>query len=156
MARPFLADVRVLDVTGALAGPYCTTILSDLGAEVIKVEPVGGDSLRKRLIGEKREPIPFDLIHRDKDSIALDLKAAAGREVLQRLAQTADVLVENFRAGAMAGLGLGYDDLRESCPDLVYCSISGFGQFGPMRDAKGLDLIAQAYGGLMSVTGTDD
>jgi crotonobetainyl-CoA:carnitine CoA-transferase CaiB-like acyl-CoA transferase len=156
MSKPFLAGVRVLDVTGALAGPYCTTILSDLGAEVIKVEPADGDSLRLRQIGEKMQPIPFDLIHRDKSSIAIDLKTPEGKEVLRRLARTADILVENFRTGAMAGLGLGYDDLKDECPDLVYCSISGFGQFGPMKDAKGIDLVAQAYGGLMSVTGHKD
>jgi crotonobetainyl-CoA:carnitine CoA-transferase CaiB-like acyl-CoA transferase len=155
MSKSFLEGVRVLDVTGALAGPYCTTILSDLGAEVIKVEPVTGDSLRNRRIGKRKQPIPFDLIHRDKSSIAVDLKSTEGKEVLRRLARNADILVENFRAGAMDSLGLSYDHLKEDCPNLVYCSISGFGQFGPMKDAKGLDLIAQAYGGLMSVTGHD-
>ena len=152
----FLSGVRVLDVTGALAGPYCTTILSDLGAEVIKVEPLQGDAMRQRLLGPDRLSLPFDLIHRDKRSLAVDLKSAQGRDILRTLAGRCDVLVENFRAGAMSALGLGYEDLRDACPDLVYCSISGFGQFGPMRDAKGIDLIAQAYGGLMSVTGSDD
>jgi crotonobetainyl-CoA:carnitine CoA-transferase CaiB-like acyl-CoA transferase len=155
MSTSFLEGVRVLDVTGALAGPYCTTILSDLGAEVIKVEPLTGDSLRNRRIGKRKQSIPFDLIHRDKSSIAVDLKNPQGKEVLHRLARTADVLVENFRAGAMDSLGLGYEHLKEECPNLVYCSISGFGQFGPLKGAKGLDLIAQAYGGLMSVTGHD-
>jgi crotonobetainyl-CoA:carnitine CoA-transferase CaiB-like acyl-CoA transferase len=148
--------VRVLDVTGALAGPYCTTILSDLGADVLKIEPVTGDRMRARRMGPDRRPLPFDLIHRDKGSLAVDLKSAAGRAIVCDLAKRSDVLVENFRTGAMARLGLGYDDLREDCPDLVYCSISGFGQFGPMRDAKGIDLIAQAYSGLMSVTGSTD
>lgn len=155
-AEPFLEGVRVLDVTGALAGPYCTMILSDLGAEVIKVEPVNGDSLRRRRMGPERRSLPFDLVHRDKGSLAVDLKSPAGRELVVGLARSSDVLVENFSVGAMARLGLGYEDLRSVCPDLVYCSISGFGQFGPMRDAKGIDLIAQAYGGLMSVTGSDD
>ncbi|GAA2897926.1 CoA transferase [Pseudonocardia halophobica] len=150
----FLSGVRVLDVTGALAGPYCTTILSDLGAEVIKVEPVEGDSLRRRLVGDEQVPLPFDLIHRNKRSIAVDIKSDRGRDVVRELAKRADVLVENFRVGALARQGLGYDDLKGDCPDLVYCSISGFGQFGPMRDAKGIDLVAQAYGGLLSVTGT--
>ena len=153
---PFLKGVRVLDVTGALAGPYCTTILSDLGAEVLKVEPVSGDGMRARRMGPGRRSLPFDLIHRDKSSLAVDLKAPEGVDIVRSLARRSDVLVENFRAGAMARLGLGYEDLRPDCPDLVYCSISGFGQFGPMREAKGIDLIAQAYSGLMSVTGSTD
>ncbi|MFE7441034.1 CaiB/BaiF CoA transferase family protein [Streptomyces chartreusis] len=150
----FLGGVRVLEITGALAGPYCTTILADLGAEVIKVEPVDGDNLRRRVVGPQRRPLPFDLVHRGKGSLAVDIKQDAGREIVRELAATSDILVENFRVGALAQRGLGYDDLKEDCPDLVYCSISGFGQFGPMRDAKGIDLIAQAYGGLMSVTGS--
>ena len=150
----FLSGVRVLDITGALAGPYCTTILSDLGAEVVKVEPVEGDSLRRRLVGEEQVPLPFDLIHRNKRSIAVDIKTDRGRDIVRSLATRSDVLVENFRVGALARQGLSYDDLKGDCPDLVYCSISGFGQFGPMRDAKGIDLVAQAYGGLLSVTGS--
>lgn len=153
---PFLDGVRVLDVTGALAGPYCTMVLSDLGAQVIKIEPVRGDGMRHRLLGPDRLALPFDMVHRGKGSLAVDLKTDDGRAIVKKLASRSDVLVENFRAGAMNELGLGYTDLRGDCPDLVYCSISGFGQFGPMRDAKGIDLIAQAYGGLMSVTGTDD
>ncbi|GAA3566987.1 CoA transferase [Amycolatopsis ultiminotia] len=152
----FLGGIRVLDITGALAGPYCTTILSDLGAEVIKVEPVDGDPLRRRLVGPHRRPLPFDLVHRNKRSIAVDLKTGRGREVVKALARRSDVLVENFRVGALARQGLAYQDLRDECPDLVYCSISGFGQSGPMRDAKGIDLVAQAYGGLLSVTGGTD
>ncbi|WP_280424594.1 CaiB/BaiF CoA transferase family protein [Nocardia carnea] len=150
----FLEGVRLLDITGALAGPYCTTILGDLGAEVIKVEPVDGDAMRQRMVGSPRTPLPFDLVHRGKRSLAIDIKSAAGSEIVRELAKRVDVLVENFRVGAMARCGLSYDDLAESCPDLVYCSISGFGQNGPMRNAKGVDLIAQAYGGLMSVTGS--
>jgi crotonobetainyl-CoA:carnitine CoA-transferase CaiB-like acyl-CoA transferase len=150
----FLSGIRVLDITGALAGPYCTTILSDLGAEVIKVEPVDGDPLRRRLVGEEQRPLPFDLIHRNKRSIAVDIKTDRGRDVVRALAARSDALVENFRVGALARRGLSYDDLKDDCPNLVYCSISGFGQFGPMRDAKGIDLVAQAYGGLLSVTGS--
>jgi crotonobetainyl-CoA:carnitine CoA-transferase CaiB-like acyl-CoA transferase len=153
-AVPFLEGVRVLDVTGALAGPYCTTILSDLGAEVIKVEPVTGDAMRGRRMGPDNRPLPFELVHRGKRSLAVNLKTEAGQEIVRGLARRCAVFVENFRAGAMAELGLGYDSLSADNPDLVYCSISGFGQFGPMRDTKGVDLIAQAYGGLMSVTGT--
>lgn len=155
--RPaFLAGVRLLEITGALAGPYCTTILSDLGAEVIKVEPVDGDSLRRRLVGEGQVSLPFDLVHRGKRSLAVDIKSSAGQRIIRDLAATVDVLVENFRVGALANQGLAYEDLKGACPDLVYCSISGFGQYGPMRDAKGVDLIAQAYGGLLSVTGSAD
>ena len=150
----FLSGIRVLDITGALAGPYCTTILSDLGAEVIKIEPVEGDSLRRRLVGPEQRPLPFDLIHRNKRSLAVNIKTERGRDIVKALAARSDALVENFRVGAIAGQGLSYDDLKQDCPNLVYCSISGFGQFGPMRDSKGLDLIAQAYGGLMSVTGS--
>ncbi|SHL52386.1 Crotonobetainyl-CoA:carnitine CoA-transferase CaiB [Pseudonocardia thermophila] len=150
----FLSGVRVLDITGALAGPYCTMILSDLGAEVVKVEPVDGDPLRRRLVGREQVPLPFDLIHRNKRSIAVDIKSERGRDIVRGLAKRSDVLVENFRVGALARCGLSYDDLKDDCPDLVYCSISGFGQHGPMRDAKGIDLVAQAYGGLLSVTGS--
>lgn len=146
----------MLDVTGALAGPYCTTILADLGAEVIKVEPVDGDSLRRRRLGAEQKALPFDLVHRGKRSLAVDLKSDAGRDLVRELAGRVDVLVENFRVGALAKQGLSYDDLKNDCPELVYCSISGFGQYGPMRDAKGVDLIAQAYGGLLSVTGSVD
>ncbi|GAA5163044.1 CoA transferase [Pseudonocardia eucalypti] len=154
--KAFLAGVRVLEITGALAGPYCTTILADLGAEVIKVEPVAGDGLRRRVVGPERRSMPFDLVHRGKGSLAVDIKHPDGQAIVRRLARSSDVLVENFRVGALARQGLGYEDLRSDCPDLVYCSISGFGQHGPMRDAKGIDLIAQAYGGLMSVTGSAD
>src|SRR5215467_2818405 len=150
----FLAGVRVLDVTAALAGPYCTTILSDLGADVIKVEPLGGDPMRARMGDGTGLSLPFAMIHRNKRSLAVDLKNEAGRALVARLAERSDVLVENFRPGAMKKLGLDWDALRHTCPNLVYCSISGFGQTGPKRDLKGLDLIAQAYGGLMSVTGS--
>lgn len=150
--------MRVLDITGALAGPYCTTILGDLGAEVIKVEPVDGDSLRRRLVGPQGGgvPLPFDLIHRGKRSLAVDIKSERGRAIICQLASRVDIVVENFRVGALAQQGLSYDRLRVDNPDLIYCSISGFGQNGPLRDAKGVDLIAQAYGGLLSVTGATD
>ncbi|MGY4711551.1 CaiB/BaiF CoA transferase family protein [Mycolicibacterium sp. CBM1] len=153
-SRPFLAGIRVLDITGALAGPYCTTILADLGADVIKVEPVDGDRLRARRLGDSQDSIPFDLVHRGKSSLAVDMKTPTGQDIVRALAARSDVLVENFRVGAMAKLGLSYQDLHGRCPDLVYASISGFGQDGPMRNAKGIDLIAQAFSGLMSVTGS--
>lgn len=152
----FLAGVRVLDITGALAGPYCTTILADLGAEVIKVEPVAGDAMRRRLVGPDLTPLPFDLIHRGKGSLAVDIKSPEGQRIVRGLAARVDVLVENFSVGALGRQGLSYEDVKDECPDLVYCSISGFGQTGPMRSAKGVDLIAQAFGGLLSVTGGAD
>ncbi|AKE01107.1 acyl-CoA transferase (plasmid) [Rhodococcus erythropolis] len=155
-ARPFLEGVRVLELTGALAGPYCTTILSDLGADVIKVEPLDGDNMRRRRMGPDQISMPFNLVHRGKRSVAVDIKTKAGQDIVRSLAKEVDVFVENFRVGALENQGLGYEDLRDDCPDLVYCSISGFGQNGPLRDAKGVDLIAQAYGGLLSVTGSED
>jgi crotonobetainyl-CoA:carnitine CoA-transferase CaiB-like acyl-CoA transferase len=154
--RAFLEGFRVLDVTAALAGPYCTTILSDLGADVVKIEPLAGDPMRARMGDGTGLSLPFATIHRNKRSLAVDLKTGDGRALVARLAEESDVLVENFRPGALQKLGLGYDDLRPTCPDLVYCSISGFGQTGPKRHLKGLDLISQAYGGLMSVTGSID
>lgn len=153
--RPaFLEGTRVLDVTNAMAGPYATTVLADLGAEVIKLEPVTGDGLRRRLVGPEQVPLPFEMVHRGKRSLAVDIKSDAGRELVARLAADADVFLENFRTGALTKQGLGYADLVDRCPDLVYCSISGFGQYGPLHEAKGVDLIAQAYGGLLSVTGS--
>jgi hypothetical protein len=139
-------------MTGALAGPYCTTILGDLGAGVLKVEPLDGDSLRRRLVRADPKPLPFEL-HRGKPSRAVDIRSEVGRRVVRALAARVDVLVEDFRVGALAKQALGYDDLKDDCPDLAYCSISGFGQDGPVRDAKGVDPIAQAYAGLLSVTG---
>ncbi|GAA4013279.1 hypothetical protein GCM10022232_64400 [Streptomyces plumbiresistens] len=109
----FLRGVRVLDVTGALAGPYCTTILSDLGADVLKVEPVTGDRMRARRMGPDRRPIPFDLTHRDKGSLAVDMKSAEGADIVRSLARRSDVLVENFRAGAMAQLELDMDTVDD-------------------------------------------
>ena len=95
---------------------------------MIKVEPVNGDGLRRRVIGTERKPLPFDLVHRGKRSLAVDIRSEAGRRVVRALATRVDVLVENFRVGALAKQALGYDDLKDDCPDLVYCSISGFGQ----------------------------
>jgi crotonobetainyl-CoA:carnitine CoA-transferase CaiB-like acyl-CoA transferase len=155
-APAFLSGVRVIELTGALAGPYCGMILADLGAEVIKVEPVDGDGMRRRLVGPEQRPLPFDLVHRGKRSLAVNIKSATGQRIVRELAARVDVLIENFSVGALARQGLGYADMQQDCPNLVYCSISGFGQNGPLRHAKGVDLVAQAYGGLMSVTGSED
>jgi crotonobetainyl-CoA:carnitine CoA-transferase CaiB-like acyl-CoA transferase len=153
-----LDGVRVLDLTRVLAGPYCTMFLGDLGAEVVKVEQPGvGDDTRgwgPPFAGG--ESAYFLCINRNKKSLTLDLKSPEGVELLRRLAKTADVLIENFRPGTMERLGLGEPDLRAINPRLIYASLSGFGADGPMKDWAGYDLIVQAWGGLMSITGMPD
>src|SRR4029434_2469653 len=153
-----LAGVRVLDLTRVLAGPYCTMFLGDLGAEIIKVEQPGvGDDTRgwgPPFVGG--ESAYFLCVNRNKKSVTIDLKSTDGSVLVRRLADTADVLIENFRPGAMARLGLGEEELRASNPKLIYASLSGFGADGPMADFPGYDLIVQAWGGLMSITGMPD
>ena len=150
-----LAGVRVFDVTRVLAGPYCTALLADLGAEVIKLEPPKGDDYRH--IGPFRDgqSALFLLTNRGKKSIAIDLRHAAGRKLAQTIASTCDVAVENFRPGVAAQLGLGSEELRARRPDLIYASISGFGQTGPWTDLPAYDLVVQAMSGLMAVTGEE-
>lgn len=149
-----LAGVKVLDLSRILTGPYCTMMLADLGAEVIKVEPPGGDDTRQWgppfVNGESTYYLS---VNRNKKSITLNLKHPRARQVLLELVKWADVLVENFRPGTMEKFGLGYHRLREVNRGLVYCAISGFGQTGPYRDKPGYDVLAQAMGGMMSVTG---
>ena len=153
-----LAGITVLDFTRVLSGPYCTMLLADMGARVIKIEQPGkGDDTRAwgpPFIGN--ESAYFLSVNRNKESLTLDLKAPAARQVLARLLDKADVIVENFRPGAMARLGLDYASVAASHPSLVYCSISGFGQTGPRRDEPGYDAVIQAEGGLMSITGEAD
>ena len=153
-----LAGVKVLDLTRVLAGPYCTMFLGDLGAEVVKIEqPEVGDDTRAwgpPFVGG--ESAYFLCINRNKKSVALDLKSNQAVGLLRRLAEGADVLVENFRPGTMERLGLGERELRAVNPRLIYASLSGFGADGPMKDWPGYDLIVQAWGGLMSVTGMPD
>lgn len=150
-----LEDVTVLDLSHALAGPFCSTMLADYGAKVIKIEPPGpGDIARgwgKRLPGG--ETAYFVSVHRNKQSIAMDLKQPQGKETFLRMVERSDVVLENFRVGVLSRLGLGYDVARERNPGIVYCSISGFGQDGPYRDRTALDLILQAESGMISVTG---
>lgn len=153
-----LDGFTVLDFTRVLSGPYCTMQLADMGARVIKVEQPGkGDDTRAWgppfVEGESAY---FLSINRNKESLTLDLKAADAKRVLDELLAKADVLVENFRPGTMTRLGLGYEQLRERFPRLVYCSISGFGQTGPRRKEPGYDAVVQAEGGLMSITGAPD
>jgi len=153
-----LDGVRVLDLTRVLAGPYCTMFLGDLGAEVAKIEqPEVGDDTRgwgPPFAGG--ESAYFLSINRNKKSVALDFKSAQGRGLLRRLAGVADVLVENFRPGTMESLSLGESELRGLNPRLIYASLSAFGADGPMKDWPGYDLIVQAWGGLMSITGMPD
>ena len=153
-----LDGVRVLDLTRVLAGPYCAMFLGDLGAEVVKVEHPGtGDDTRgwgPPFAGG--ESAYFLCVNRNKKSITVDLKSAAGIELLRKLAACADVLIENFRPGTMERLGLGEKDLRTVNPRLIYAALSGFGADGPMSEVPGYDLIIQAWGGLMSITGSPD
>jgi formyl-CoA transferase len=160
-----LEDVRVLDLSRALAGPYCTMMLGDLGADVIKLERPGrGDESRgwgPPFVGEPYGPYPgesayFIAVNRNKRSVTVNLKSPEGQEIVRRLASVSDVLVENFRTGALARMGLGFDDLRAVNPRLVYCSISGYGRTGPYAERPGYDFIIQAEGGLMGITGPEE
>ena len=149
-----LAGLTVVDLTRVLAGPYCTMMLADLGARVIKIEnPAGGDDSRHVGPFVDGESAYFASVNRNKESIALDLKSPRDREVLAAMIAGADVLVENFRAGVMEKLGFTWEALHAANPRLVYASISGFGQTGPYRDRPAYDMVVQAMGGLMSVTG---
>lgn len=149
-----LSELRVVDLTENLAGPYCAMLLADLGADVIKVErPGAGDSQRGHGPLIQGAGLPFTMVNRNKRSITINLKSAAGAEVVARLAERSDVLIENYRPGVLDAAGLGYDALSRRNPALIYASISGFGQTGPYRTRGGFDLIAQGMSGLMSVTG---
>jgi crotonobetainyl-CoA:carnitine CoA-transferase CaiB-like acyl-CoA transferase len=158
--RPLpLAGVRVLDISQVMAGPFATMLLGDLGADVIKIETPGTGDQTRGSMGFKMkgaDSLGFLNMNRNKRSVTLDLKAPAGKEVLLKLAKDADILIENYRPGALRRLGLGYDVLKDVNPRLVYTSISGFGQTGPWADRPGFDLMAQAMSGVMSVTGYPD
>jgi crotonobetainyl-CoA:carnitine CoA-transferase CaiB-like acyl-CoA transferase len=152
-----LAGVRVLDLTRVLAGPFCTMMLGDMGAEVIKIEEPGkGDDTRRWPPFLGGEATYFMAVNRNKKSVALNLKAPEGLDVLRRLAVKSDVLVENFRPGTMERLGLGFGALTKLNPRLVYCSISGFGESGPEAHRAGYDLIVQGESGIMDLTGFPD
>jgi len=150
-----LAGLLVADLTQNIAGPYCTQILGDMGAQVVKVERPGrGDDARAWAPPYwGRESATFMSVNRNKRSLAVDMKAPEGRAILGRLATRADVLVQSLRAGAVEDLGLGWDDARRINPRLVYCSITAFGTEGPLKDRPGYDPLMQAYGGIMSVNG---
>ncbi len=154
MERPPLSEIRVLEVGNYMAGPFCGMQLADLGAEVIKVEqPDGGDQVRLAGPFVAGESSPFVRLNRNKRSLVLDLKAGEGKEIFRRLVRTADVVVENLRPGTMADLELDYARLARLNPGLVYVAASGWGQDGPLSPLAGLDIMAQARSGLMSITG---
>jgi crotonobetainyl-CoA:carnitine CoA-transferase CaiB-like acyl-CoA transferase len=150
-----LADIRVLDLTRALSGPFATMILGDLGADVIKVEDVwhGDDTRRWGPPFQGDDAAYFLSINRNKRGLSVNMKTPEGREIVQRLAGQADILMENFRPGTAARLGLGYEELSQGNPGLIYASISGYGQTGPSAGWPGYDAVAQAVSGMMSVTG---
>lgn len=153
MAKP-LEGIRVLDLTRVLAGPFCTMLLQDLGAEVLKVEmPEIGDDARHFGPFKEGRSLYFVSINRGKRSMTLNLKSDGGREVFRRLVRESDVLVENFRPGVMKKLGFGWDELHALNPRLVYAASSGYGHTGPDSQKPAYDILAQAEGGVMSVTG---
>ena len=152
-----LDGVRVLDLSRVMSGPFCTAMLADLGAEVIKIEmPGGGDDSRHFGPFKDGESAYFMLLNRGKKSMTLDLKSERGREILMAMVESSDVVIENFRPGVAKRLGLDYDSLAPLHPGLIYASISGFGQEGPLADRPAYDLIVQAMSGLMNVTGQQD
>jgi formyl-CoA transferase len=164
MPQP-LANVRILDLSRILAGPWCSQILADLGAEVIKIERPGkGDDTRgwgppfiKDVSGrDASDAAYFQCANRGKKSVTIDIAKPEGQALVRELASRCDVLLENFKVGDLARYGLGYDDIRAINPRIVYCSITGFGQTGPYRDRAGYDFMIQAMGGLMSITGERD
>src|SRR6185436_1829184 len=148
-----LAGLRVIDLTQVMAGPFCTMLLADLGADVIKIEPPHGDSTRTMAGAVGTDSPSFNAVNRGKRSIVLNLKSPDGADIVRRFAESADILVENFRPGVMAALGLDYARLATLNPSLIYASISGYGQTGPMQSKGGFDLVAQGASGIMSVTG---
>ncbi|SET22326.1 Crotonobetainyl-CoA:carnitine CoA-transferase CaiB [Salinibacillus kushneri] len=153
-----LQGIRVLDFSRVLAGPFCSMILGDLGAEVIKVEaPGGSDETRKWGPPFKNEVSAYYLCaNRNKKSVTIDLKSIKGKEIIQKLVQNSDVVIQNFKTGTMERLGLSYEDLSKINPGIIYCSITSFGETGPYKSYPGYDFIIQAMSGLMSITGTKE
>ena len=153
-----LENIRVVDLTRTLAGPFCTMLLGDMGADVIKVEePERGDEIRSWLpFWDGGESTQFTTFNRNKRSLSLNLKEQEGRDLVRALAKDADLMLESFRAGALERMGLGYGDIQALNPGIVYCSISGYGRTGPLAEKPGYDLIIQAYSGLMDLTGEPD
>jgi crotonobetainyl-CoA:carnitine CoA-transferase CaiB-like acyl-CoA transferase len=148
-----LAGLRVLDVSQVMAGPFCAMLLADFGADVVKIEPPAGDSTRTMPGASGTDSPSFNAVNRGKRSVILNLKTAGGRDALKRLARSADILVENYRPGVLAALGLDFASLQPLNPRLIYASISGYGQTGPDARKGGFDLVAQGVSGIMSITG---
>ena len=152
-----LENIKVVDLTRTLAGPFCTMMLGDMGADVVKIEESEkGDETRSWTPFWNGESTQFVSFNRNKRSLSLNLKEQEGINIIQSLAKNADVMIESFRAGALDRMGLGYQEIKRVKPDIVYCSISGYGRTGPMADKPGYDLLIQAYSGLMSLTGEPD
>src|SRR5580658_1072969 len=152
LARP-LDGVRVLEATTSWAGPMCACILADMGAEVIKVEEPSGEVTRRLPPFQAGVAVGHAMVNRNKKSLTLDLRVPEGREIFLKLAARSDIVVQNFRPGTLDRWGVGYEGVRAVKPDIVYVSISGFGQFGPIHDRVGYDPIAQAMSGFMSLNG---
>lgn len=148
-----LHGIRILDFTRVLSGPFCTAMLADVGAEVIKIESPTGDDQRHMGAMYNGCSVSFELINRNKKSLCLDLKSSEAKKVVHDLVATCDVVVENFRPGVAARLGVDYDTLRQLRPDLIYCAISGFGQHGPLANRPAYDVVAQAMSGFLSLNG---
>ena len=152
-----LSDIKVLDLTRVLAGPYATMILADLGAEIIKIEQPGkGDDSRAYGPHKNGESAYFMSLNRNKESITLNMKTPEGKDIIKELVRKVDVLVENFRPGTMERFGLGYDVLKELNPRLIYAASTGYGQTGPYSQRPAYDAVVQAMGGIMSITGQED
>lgn len=146
-----LEDIRVLDLSHAAAGPYCSMLLADMGAEVVKIEPAHGEHFRQ-VLGSSI----FVNLNRNKRGIVVNMATPEGKDIVLKLAHQSDVMLESFTPGSVDRLGLGYEAIKESNPGIIYASISGFGQTGPYRDRPGYDVVAQAMSGLMLATGTPD
>lgn len=153
-----LQGLRVLELSQIMAGPVCGLMLGDMGADVIKIEkfPGGDDARGYAKPGDPGLPPSFLMLNRGKRSVAVDIRQPQGQEVIRRLVKQCDVVTENFRRGKLDALGLGYDDLKQINPEIIYCSISGYGPNGPLSDQGGFDLVLQAFSGLISATGTPD
>ena len=152
-----LSGIRILDLTRVLAGPFCTMLMGDMGAEIIKIESPGhGDDSRKYPPFIRDHSIYFMNLNRNKKSVTLNLKDSRGRGVFFDLVENSDVVIENFRPGTMEKLGIGYAAIKERNPNIIYASVSGFGHTGPYKDMPGYDIIGQAMGGIMSITGWPD
>ena len=152
-----LENIKVVDLTRTLAGPFCTMMLGDMGADIIKIEePQRGDETRSWTPFWNGESTQFVSFNRNKRSLSLNLREEEGLEIVRKLAANADVMIESFRAGALERMGLGYEAISSINPGIVYCSISGYGRTGPMAEKPGYDLIIQAYSGLMDLTGEPD